>query len=37
MVTGAPAGPFVIVGSAVTRIGAAPALLMARMEARTMV
>ena len=38
MVTGAPAGPFIIVGSIVMRIGAAaPALVMTRIEVRTMV
>ena len=38
MVTGAPAGPFVIAGSTVMRIGAAaPALVMARIETKTMV
>ena len=37
MVTGAPVGPFVIVGSMVMRVGAAPALVVTRIETRTMV
>lgn len=38
MVTGAPAGPLVIVGSIVMRTGAAaPELAMTTIEARTMV